>query len=238
MKISEQDLRAVNRSSIPLGVGGGYYGEMAVFHELHCLVLGAHSLEVILVLTTDRNLSDKRFIWITMATILGKGKRRPWVSIQVRPDIANIEWWLTRSLGPEHCIEILRQSVMCRGDTTLITFRWGHTVKLPQPDFTLEHTCVDWDSLMGWAGQHAINVFDEGMLVHPTLGNTRRRCKANRTLTADQVHHIPEVIETTALAPSRRTTQPEFLHGKCLVYQVFDRSRIFVGFYMPCGFRQ
>ena len=38
MRISEEDLRKVNRSSIPLGNGGGYYGEMAVFHELHCLV--------------------------------------------------------------------------------------------------------------------------------------------------------------------------------------------------------
>lgn len=46
MRVSEQDLRAVNRSSIPLGVGGGYYGEMAVFHELHCLVLGASSLVI------------------------------------------------------------------------------------------------------------------------------------------------------------------------------------------------
>ena len=71
----------------------------------------------------------------------------------------------------EHCIEILRQGVMCRGDTTLITFHWGHTVKLPQPDFTLEHECVNWDSLIGWAGKHAINVFEEGMLVHPTLGS-------------------------------------------------------------------
>ena len=59
---------------------------------------------------------------------------------------------------------------MCRGDSTLITFHWGHTVKLPQPDFTLEHECVNWDSLVGWVEQHSINVFEEGMLVHPTLG--------------------------------------------------------------------
>ena len=38
MRISEEDLQAVNRTSITLGNGGGYYGEMAVFHELHCLV--------------------------------------------------------------------------------------------------------------------------------------------------------------------------------------------------------
>ena len=70
----------------------------------------------------------------------------------------------------EHCIELLRQGVMCRGDPTLITFHWGHTVKLPQPDFTLQHKCVDWDNLMEWAAERAINVFEEDMLVHPTLG--------------------------------------------------------------------
>ena len=38
LRIIGEDLEQVNRSSIPLGNGGGYYGEMAVFHELHCLV--------------------------------------------------------------------------------------------------------------------------------------------------------------------------------------------------------
>lgn len=76
------------------------------------------------------------------------------------------------AFSPEHCIELLRQGVMCRGDTTLVTFHWGATVKLPQPDFTLEHTCVDWDVLMGWASNRAINVFETGMLVHPKFGTS------------------------------------------------------------------
>jgi hypothetical protein len=38
MRITADELAAVNRTSIPLGKGGGYYGEMAVFHELHCIV--------------------------------------------------------------------------------------------------------------------------------------------------------------------------------------------------------
>ena len=61
---------------------------------------------------------------------------------------------------------------MCRGDTTLITFHWGETVKLPQPDFGLEHECVNWDFLMEWAGAHAIDIFEEGMLIHPALGES------------------------------------------------------------------
>ena len=59
---------------------------------------------------------------------------------------------------------------MCRADTTSYIFRWGQTAKLPQPDFTLEHTSADWDALMDLASHHSIDAFEEGMLVHPTLG--------------------------------------------------------------------
>ena len=38
MRISAETLAKVNRTSIPLGHGGGYFGELTVFHELHCLV--------------------------------------------------------------------------------------------------------------------------------------------------------------------------------------------------------
>lgn len=70
----------------------------------------------------------------------------------------------------EHCIELIRQSLVCRADTALITFHWGDTVKLPQPDTTLLHKCVDWDYLMGRTEQHRINLFEEGMMVHPVFG--------------------------------------------------------------------
>lgn len=63
---------------------------------------------------------------------------------------------------------------MCRADTTLTTFHWGQTVKLPQPDMTQEHTCIDWDRLMSWADQRAVNIFEDGMLVHPTLGKIKQ----------------------------------------------------------------
>ena len=89
---------------------------------------------------------------------------------------------------------------MCRGDTTLITFRWGTTVKLPQPDFTLEHTCVDWDQLMVWASEHSINVFDEGMLVHPTLGRLTPMLMLFALLTLCQVRRTLEVSEMIAHA--------------------------------------
>ncbi|KAF7957961.1 hypothetical protein EAE96_003528 [Botrytis aclada] len=135
MRISADELAKVDRDSIPLGHGGGYYGEIAVFHELHCL-----------------KFIRQAFHMDYYSHIYGEKEKE------------------TMGEHTEHCIEILRQSVMCRGDTTLITFHWGHTVKLPQPDFTQEHTCVNWDSLMKWAEPRSIDIFEEGMLVHPTLG--------------------------------------------------------------------
>ena len=65
---------------------------------------------------------------------------------------------------------------MCRGDTTLITFGWVPNIKLPQPDFTLKHKCVNWDHLMDWARENAINVFEDGMLMHPTMGMILLNC--------------------------------------------------------------
>ncbi|KAI2734710.1 hypothetical protein DTO013E5_9788 [Penicillium roqueforti] len=39
IRIIEDELQAMNQTSIPLRHGGGYQGMMAVFHELHCLKL-------------------------------------------------------------------------------------------------------------------------------------------------------------------------------------------------------
>jgi hypothetical protein len=62
MRISADELAKVDRDSIPLGNGGGYYGEMAVFHELHCLVRGS-------LLIGYEEASSKHFTEIHQASI-------------------------------------------------------------------------------------------------------------------------------------------------------------------------
>jgi hypothetical protein len=52
-----------------------------------------------------------------------------------------------------HCVEYLRQSILCNADTTLegetgswtTSTGWGQT-----------HSCVDFDALMDWANDRAI----------------------------------------------------------------------------------
>ncbi|KAK4189737.1 hypothetical protein QBC35DRAFT_449981 [Podospora australis] len=51
----------------------------------------------------------------------------------------------------DHCLESLRQELMCSADVNVYTLKWTRhsrfkpSVKVPQP-----HACVDWEALHGW----------------------------------------------------------------------------------------
>ena len=71
----------------------------------------------------------------------------------------------------EHCLELLRQSLMCNADMSIITFHWGHLQATPLANWTFPHTCKSWDAIEDWASQrHVERLFEPGWLNHPTLG--------------------------------------------------------------------
>lgn len=59
---------------------------------------------------------------------------------------------------------------MCRGDTSLFTFKW-----LPgnPPMITAvaegNHACVNWESLVDWVHEHQYSIFKPGILAGPEL---------------------------------------------------------------------
>lgn len=61
----------------------------------------------------------------------------------------------------DHCLESLRQAVMCSADVSVYTLEWTpHSrfkpaVRVPQP-----HACVDWDALHGWMEGRAASLND------------------------------------------------------------------------------
>jgi hypothetical protein len=59
---------------------------------------------------------------------------------------------------------------MCKGDVSLLTFSWVSDDRAPEPNFEIEHECVNWGKLDNWAKEHSFDLFDEKLLVHPTLG--------------------------------------------------------------------
>ncbi|UKZ82917.1 hypothetical protein TrVFT333_010717 [Trichoderma virens FT-333] len=58
-----------------------------------------------------------------------------------------------------HCLESLRQSIMCHADITPAVWHWDHSVPNPtknKPWLTVLHTCRDFDQIREWAKKHKI----------------------------------------------------------------------------------
>ena len=62
---------------------------------------------------------------------------------------------------------MLRVAIMCRGDTSLSTFKWiGESEKrVPTAWDRSPHRCVNWDVLVGWTRERAVNISAMGALL-------------------------------------------------------------------------
>lgn len=67
---------------------------------------------------------------------------------------------------------MLKESVMCEGDTTILTMKWDMKKPLPIPNMASPHECVNWDRLMDWVKPNSVDIFAENMFVHPTFGKS------------------------------------------------------------------
>jgi hypothetical protein len=50
----------------------------------------------------------------------------------------------------EHCVDVLRQQLMCTADPGMVTFRWVEGISGPYPEFKTKHVCRDYEALLGW----------------------------------------------------------------------------------------
>ncbi|XXH01579.1 hypothetical protein Hte_007939 [Hypoxylon texense] len=70
----------------------------------------------------------------------------------------------------DHCLDLIRQALMCRADTSLMTFHWAAgrrepMLKLVSP----EHVCVDWKDLMEKVKSRRVSDTDMAALTNPNL---------------------------------------------------------------------
>ncbi|GFN17143.1 oxidase ustYa family protein [Aspergillus tubingensis] len=56
----------------------------------------------------------------------------------------------------DHCIDILRQKLMCDADVGILTYVWVKGHKDPFPDFNVHHKCRDFRAVKQWVGQHQL----------------------------------------------------------------------------------
>lgn len=60
----------------------------------------------------------------------------------------------------EHCVDYIRQSIMCQYDTGLVTYDWVLKHQNPTPNSNAMHKCVDWDAVQEWLKQRAVQIPD------------------------------------------------------------------------------
>ena len=53
----------------------------------------------------------------------------------------------------EHCIDYIRQNIMCNFDVGLVTYDWVLNHQKPTPNSNAMHKCVDWDTCAGAVGE-------------------------------------------------------------------------------------
>ncbi|KAF2658526.1 hypothetical protein K491DRAFT_702775 [Lophiostoma macrostomum CBS 122681] len=76
----------------------------------------------------------------------------------------------------DHCVEYIRESLMCKPDISLVTFRWiNDTAQHPKQPASFyptnfdvsEHDCMKWEILNDWAGRRVFNLYDVDLLDRP-----------------------------------------------------------------------
>lgn len=53
-----------------------------------------------------------------------------------------------------HCLTVLRQSLMCDANTDFSTYFWYEGFETPMGDFKIDRKCGDFDGVTSWARQH------------------------------------------------------------------------------------
>ncbi|KAH7324165.1 hypothetical protein B0I35DRAFT_423649 [Stachybotrys elegans] len=60
----------------------------------------------------------------------------------------------------EHCVDYLRQAIMCNFDPGIIPYYWVNKHNQPTPDGNTFHKCVNWDHLQEWLKDRAVEMPD------------------------------------------------------------------------------
>ncbi|KAF7192802.1 hypothetical protein HII31_05850 [Pseudocercospora fuligena] len=56
-----------------------------------------------------------------------------------------------------HCIDILRQELMCTFSLDVHTFTWVEHYSTPMADFMLQRQCRRWDDIVRWKESHQMS---------------------------------------------------------------------------------
>lgn len=156
---------------------GSYFSSLMVYHQLHCIVshpqhhrgqrtIIDHGPETALQTHVPGILLPKPYSRRAKHEPPSQQYVFPWSHVLLQANLHD----------SVHCLDSLRQGIMCQGDTSLLTMRWGKMQAIPLANLSSPHQCVDWNRLDAWAEERSVDVFQSGMLVHPVYGTLKAYC--------------------------------------------------------------
>ena len=151
---------------------------MSVFHALHCLVW-----RLALILGKVLSLKQKKVRHMVHRSYYHHGKDDYKMAREsMHVGMYSTRQFLATSTGsnrPDHCIEYLREGLLCKPDLSLVTYHWINetsqhrdqaSLRLPTSSDGCLHECADWQALNTWAGKRAFNLFEYDLLRKPEHG--------------------------------------------------------------------
>ncbi|KAL2000729.1 hypothetical protein VTN02DRAFT_2700 [Thermoascus thermophilus] len=61
----------------------------------------------------------------------------------------------------DHCVDLLRQALMCNPDTSIITFKSVDTQASPVPEYGLPRRCRDFEAILQWGLDRGVRPGEE-----------------------------------------------------------------------------
>ena len=152
VRLTEDEMLSMNKTSVALRDGSGYIGYLESYHMLHCV----KRLYQFQYREHYPKLADE-------LTIHHLGK------CELASAVYAIAL-LTSEL--EHCMEVLREGIMCNADVTANTYIWNpeEPTKLKGQNMQ-PRKCVDWSSLEKWTDERAIGGDHEKMVQYDEPGS-------------------------------------------------------------------
>ncbi|KAL8626496.1 hypothetical protein Q9189_007809 [Teloschistes chrysophthalmus] len=146
MSVSEEEVLRAGKTTeairIPERFGGGFLASVEVQHHLHC----------VLNLTPTQNFLRK-----SLFSPAYYHPPSPHASLEFTDPPSTI------ATHQAHCVEMLRQFVMCHADVGIITHRWVEGHPRPYPDFNTWHKCRDFEGVLAWTKERAMKEGEGGV---------------------------------------------------------------------------
>ena len=154
----------LGETSVAFRDGSGFIGELAVYHELHCVVcLQPPVMEVLLSRFPQKRIRRHLQLDYYYPNMTAEERRKEDVHIGMYISAACcvLRDWSANGMA-DHCLEYWREAAMCRGDATISTFGWG--AELVYSTVYSDHECVNWASFDGWARSRMVDMSDYSVL--------------------------------------------------------------------------